>query len=118
MTTSGFGNSEFDVVVCGGGLAGLTLARQLRRELPELRVALVERISRPLPEAGHKVGESSVELASQYFERLGLKEYLLERQLIKFGLRFLPGGGHIPIEMRREIGPSQNPPVNSYQLDR
>lgn len=113
-----FGTGDFDVVICGGGLAGLTLARQVRRELPALRVALVERVKRPLPEAGHKVGESSVELASQYFERLGLKEYLLDRQLIKFGLRFLPGGGDLPIEMRREIGPSQNPPVNSYQLDR
>lgn len=118
MTNSGFGTSDFDVVICGGGLAGLTLARQLRRELPELRVALVDRMSRPLPEASHKVGESSVELACSYFNRIGLREYILDRHLIKFGLRFLPGGGHMPIEMRREIGPSQEPPVNSYQLDR
>lgn len=118
MTNTGFGNAEFDVVICGGGLAGLTLARQLRRELPDLRVALVDRMSRPLPEAGHKVGESSVELACSYFNRIGLREYILDRHLIKFGLRFLPGGGHLPIEMRREIGPSQEPPVNSYQLDR
>ncbi len=118
MTNTGFGTSDFDVVICGGGLAGLTLARQLRRELPELRVALVDRMTRPLPEAGHKVGESSVELGCSYFNRIGLREYILDRHLIKFGLRFLPGGGHLPIEMRREIGPSQEPPVNSYQLDR
>jgi flavin-dependent dehydrogenase len=107
-----------DVVICGGGLAGLTLARQLRRELPQLSVTVIERMSRPLPEACHKVGESSVELGSQYLERLGLKGYLLESQLIKFGLRFFPGGGQLPIPERTEIGPAQDPPVFSYQLDR
>jgi hypothetical protein len=67
---------SFDVVICGGGLAGLLLARQLRRDLPELSVALVERVARPLPDACHKVGESSVELGSQYLERLGLRDFV------------------------------------------
>ncbi|HEY2735887.1 MAG TPA: lycopene cyclase family protein, partial [Polyangiales bacterium] len=61
--------SAFDVVVCGGGLAGLTLGRQLRREHPALRVAVIEKTERPLPPGCHKVGESSVELGSQYLER-------------------------------------------------
>src|SRR5690349_7123267 len=108
----------FDVVICGGGLAGLTLGLQLRREHPSLRVLVVEKTSRPLPPGCHKVGESSVELGSSYFESLGLKEYLKEKQLFKFGLRFFPGGGHLPLEKRFEIGPMQEPIVPSYQLDR
>src|SRR5262245_65341054 len=94
--------STVDVIICGGGLAGLLLARQLRRTHPDLGVVLIERMARPLPEAAHKVGESSVELACQYFESLGLKEYLLDRQLIKHGLRFFPGGGHLPLVERSE----------------
>ncbi len=109
---------HFDVVIAGGGLSGLTLAKQLRIEQPELSVAVVEKVPRPLPEACHKVGESSVELGSHYFERLGLREYLLEKHIVKFGLRFFPGGGHLPIQERAEIGPSQEPPVPSYQIDR
>ena len=108
----------YDVVICGAGLAGLTLARQLRQEQPELDVALVDALERPLPEAAHKVGESTVEVGSQYLERLGLADYLCDRHIVKFGLRFFPGGGDLPIHRRSEIGPSQEAPLRSYQLDR
>ena len=109
---------QFDAVICGGGLAGLTLARQLRREFPNLKVAVFEKTTRPLPEAAHKVGESSVELGSQYLEALGLRDYLHDRHLIKFGLRFFPGGGDQPIDSRTEIGPINDPVITSYQIDR
>ena len=107
-----------DVVICGGGLAGLLLARQIRRELPALSVTVLERQARPLPDGCHKVGESSVEVAAQYLARLGLTEYLGERQIPKLGLRFFPGGGELPLEQRTEIGPSAEPVVGSWQLDR
>ncbi len=110
--------TEQDVVICGGGLSGLLLARQLRRELPDLSVTVIERSTRPLPDACHKVGESSVELASQYLERLGLLDYLLEKHIVKLGLRFFPGGGQEPLAQRTEIGPSAEPIVRSFQLDR
>ena len=67
----------YDVLIAGGGLAGLCLARQLTREAPSLRVFLAEKRAHPVPEAAFKVGESSVEIGAHYFQRvLGLEPHL------------------------------------------
>ncbi len=111
-------DAPWDVIICGGGMAGLTLGRQLHLEMPALRVAIVERTERPIPNSCHKVGESNAELGSQYLERLGLREYLQRDQLVKLGLRFFPGGGTLPFARRTEIGPMLEPVVRGYQIDR
>jgi 2-polyprenyl-6-methoxyphenol hydroxylase-like FAD-dependent oxidoreductase len=111
--------TSYDVLICGAGLAGLSLARQLKLELPSLSVALIERSTRPLPEAAHKVGEATTEIAGHYFaEVLHLQDYLAERQLPKLGLRFFLGNAHGPFEDRNELGPKLFSPSPAYLIDR
>jgi len=60
MQTSAPSRFQADVVIMGGGLAGLTLSLQLRQRFPGLDIVVLERMRHPVPEAAHKVGESSV----------------------------------------------------------
>ncbi|MEP7138470.1 MAG: NAD(P)/FAD-dependent oxidoreductase [Caldimonas sp.] len=108
-----------DVVIAGGGLAGLSLALQLKQSHADLDILVVERRAHPVPEATHKVGESTVEIGANYFsEVLGLKAHLDERQLKKFGFRFFSSEGRRDIDRVTEIGASRPLTVSSYQLDR
>ncbi|MGA4838170.1 NAD(P)/FAD-dependent oxidoreductase [Streptomyces sp. G45] len=111
-----------DVAVVGGGAAGLTLALHLREQRPGTRIVVLERQGHPVPEAAHKVGESTVEIAAYYLrEVLGLEQHLRSEQLDKYGLRmFFSGNGNDDITRRVELGHSVRPPgaVGTYQLDR
>ena len=108
-----------DVVVIGGGLAGLTLALQLKQQFADLDVLVIERRPHPVPEAAHKVGESSVEIGAHYFSKvLGLQEHLDTCQLRKFGFRFFFSEGRRDIDQVTEIGASRFLSVPSYQIDR
>jgi flavin-dependent dehydrogenase len=110
----------YDAIILGGGLAGLTLARQLHREAPHVRVLVVEKRKHPVREAAFKVGESSVEIGAHYLQvRLGLEPHLRAGQLEKLGLRyFFPQGENRDLARRVELGPPMFPPVPSFQLDR
>jgi flavin-dependent dehydrogenase len=112
--------SHYDAAILGGGLAGLTLARQLHREAPDIRVLVLERRRHPVPEAAFKVGESSVEIGAHYLQRvLGLEPHLRSQQLEKLGLRyFFPNGDNRDLKRRFELGPPTFPVVPSFQLDR
>jgi flavin-dependent dehydrogenase len=107
------------VVVLGGGLAGLTLAIQLRQQDPALAVTVLERRRHPVREAAFKVGESTVEIGAHYLaDVLGLREHLDGEQIRKFGFRFFFSEGHARIDRCTELGVSQLLPTPSWQLDR
>jgi len=112
--------TETDVAIQGGGLAGLTLALQLKQARPDIRVTVIERHRHPVPEAAHKVGESTVEIAADYFANvLGLKDHIERSQLRKYGLRFFfHAGRHDDLSRAGELGASHLLTVPSYQLDR
>ncbi|MDL5364004.1 NAD(P)/FAD-dependent oxidoreductase [Xanthomonas sp. NCPPB 2654] len=108
-----------DVVITGGGLAGLTLALQLRQRDPDLRISVLERRVHPVREAAFKVGESSVEIGAHYFANvLGLREHLETEQIRKFGFRFFFSEGREDIDRCTELGVSQLLPTPSWQIDR
>lgn len=112
-------DSKYDVAILGGGLAGLTLARQLLQKQPDMRVAVVEKRAFPVSETTHKVGESTVEIGAHYFgEELQLKKHLTDDQLPKFGLRFFFKDAWQTLAEGTEVGGSEFFSAPSYQVDR
>lgn len=112
--------NQYDVIILGGGLAGLTLSIQLKMSNPAISILLLERRNGEASTAAHKVGESTVELGSHYLrEVLGLKGYLEEHELPKHGLRFFfPSHDKDDVPSRVELGPRERLPQPSHQLDR
>ena len=111
--------ADTDVLILGGGLAGLTLALQLRGRDPALRVCVLERRTHPVAEAAFKVGESTVEIGAHYFaEVLGLRAHLEQAHVRKFGFRFFFSDGETDIARCTELGVSRLLPTPSWQLDR
>lgn len=112
-------HSTYDAVICGAGIAGLTLARQLRLNYSNLKILVLDKARFPRPIATCKVGESTTEIGSFYLaEMLDLKDYFVNSHYTKLGFRFLLGPGEQKVEDRPEIGLTEFPPYNSYQVDR
>jgi flavin-dependent dehydrogenase len=112
--------ARYEVGILGGGLAGLTLAIQLKRSRPETSIFLAEKRTGPAPEAAFKVGESTVDVSAHYFAHVvGMQDHIEQHQNPKFGLRyFFPGADNRDITARLELGPSDWYSSPSYQLDR
>ena len=103
---------DFDVAILGGGLAALTLGLQLKAARPQTSIAILEKRVGPAPEAAFKVGESTVEVSTNYFaDVVGMRDHLDAEQLPKCGLRFFfPAGNNEDIALRVEYGSPAIPP--------
>lgn len=112
-----------DVVILGGGFAGLTLALHLSIHLPEVSVTVVEPSPRP-PRFTHKVGESSLGPQGSYLVQwLQLEEYFHQSHVVKFGARyfFKDADPRAPFASKPEVGSRELPKefqVHEFQFDR
>ena len=108
-----------DVVIAGGGLAGLTLSMQIKDKSPDLDVVVLEQRTFPVPEKIAKVGESTVEIGSHYLsETLGLKNHFEKEHLRKYGLRCFFGEKQSDFSKQDELGISDLFGIPTYQIDR
>lgn len=108
-----------DVIICGGGIAGLTIARQLKLRFPDISLVLLEKGTYPLPECKFKVGESTVEVSGYYLrEVLQLHDYFKNNHFTKLGFRYFTGNTAGCFSERPEIGLSGFSPYDSFQIDR
>ena len=80
-------DKEYDVIITGAGLAGLSLARQLMLYTGRT-VLLLDKQENP-PGRSQKVGESLVQLGGYYLSKtLDLEEHLVTNHYLKYNLRF------------------------------
>ena len=85
--TQAASDSNYDVVILGAGLAGLSLARQLLM-YSNKNVLVLEKLAQ-VPVDRQKVGEATVQVSGYYFSKvLDLEEHLLREHLMKYNLRF------------------------------
>jgi flavin-dependent dehydrogenase len=76
---------RYDAVVLGGAFSGASAAVLLRRELPQLRVLIVEKAEA----FDEKVGEATTEMSAMFLtRRLAMWQHLENEQLPKEGLRY------------------------------
>ncbi|HEV8673365.1 MAG TPA: tryptophan 7-halogenase [Methylomirabilota bacterium] len=106
----------YDVVILGGAFSGAATALLLRRELPRLRLLIVEK----LPRFDEKVGEATTEMSALFLtRRLGCWEHLEREHLPKEALRYWFSNprvhGHADAS---ETGAYHRSAVPSFQLRR
>jgi flavin-dependent dehydrogenase len=108
--------NRYDVVILGGAFSGASTAILLRRELPLLRVLIVEKAEA----FDEKVGEATTEMSAMFLtRRLAMWQHLEREQLPKEGLRYWFSNdkvtGHVDAS---ETGAFIRSVVPSFQLRR
>jgi flavin-dependent dehydrogenase len=84
--------NRYDVVIAGGAFSGAAAAILLRRDLPQLRVLVVEKAEA----FDEKVGEATTEMSAMFLtRRLAMWEHLEREQLPKEGLRYWFSNGDV-----------------------
>lgn len=82
-------SQSYDVVIMGAGIAGISQARHLMLNIPNIKIALVDPRPEERTEKDLKVGESTVEVSTLFLgKELGLYDYLIENHPPKFGLNY------------------------------
>lgn len=107
---------ECDVVVVGGAFSGAATALLLRRELPGLKVLVIERST----EFDRKVGEATTEISGSFLtKRLSLTHHLAHNHIVKHGLRFWFSNDSCPgFEHCGELGSAFQTRMPTFQVDR
>jgi flavin-dependent dehydrogenase len=108
--------AHYDVVIVGGAFSGAATALLLRRQMPTLRVLIVEKQSA----FDAKVGEATTEMSAMFLtRRLALWEHLERHHLPKEGLRYWSANGKVTGHAdASEAGGFLRSAVPSFQLRR
>jgi len=109
-------SNRYDVVILGGAFAGASAAILLRRDLPQLRVLIVERSAA----FDAKVGEATTEMSALFLtRRLAMWEHLERAHLPKEGLRYWFSNERVRSHVEAsETGGYLRAAVPSFQLRR